>query len=208
MKKNKFVLIFMLIISTFFMMNINVNAESCADQNNKTDCDNLGCNWNIRNSKCTGTPSSTTSNTSCDWSSPGLCNRETGCTWSNNECKANGELNDDTETTTPSTPNSYDEDIVVNPTKAATCEKIIGDAGVSLVKIFIVVIRIFTPILLIALSAKDFMAAVPAQDEEATMKAWKTMGTRAIITIIIMLLPTFINVIGKMFNMFDSCSIW
>lgn len=137
-----------------------------------------------------------------------LCKDYGGCTWKKHNCinEPSADSNDSEDSggstgTNPTIPG-------INIGNSTSCSEILGNGGQSIVKVFIVVIRIFAPILLIALSAKDFMAAIPAQDEEATMKAWKTMGTRAIITIIIMLLPTFLNLMGKLFNIFDSCDVW
>lgn len=89
-----------------------------------------------------------------------------------------------------------------------TCENIIGPGGISIVKLFIVVIRILTPILMIVLSSYDFMECVPNKDDDAMFKAWKRLETRAIVAVLIMLLPTLLNLVTKLFGIFDSCSIW
>lgn len=89
-----------------------------------------------------------------------------------------------------------------------TCFGILGNNGSAIVKFFIIVIRILTPILLFLLTAAEFMKAIPAQDEDAMIKAWKKFGTRAIITVLIMLLPTFLNILGTLTGLFDSCGIW
>lgn len=114
----------------------------------------------------------------------------------------------DSKKTSNVTINSSDEIKNLKLAGNLTCEEIIGPAGISVVKLFIVAIRIFTPIIMIVLSSYDFMECIPNKDEDAMFKAWKRLETRAIITVLIMLLPTFLNVISRLFEIFDSCSIW
>lgn len=89
-----------------------------------------------------------------------------------------------------------------------SCGQILGENGKQLVRIVILLIRIITPILLFTFTALEFMKAIPQQDEDAIVKAWKRFGTRGIVTAIIMLLPTFLNVLGVLFDFFDNCDIW
>lgn len=76
------------------------------------------------------------------------------------------------------------------------------------VKLGIIVLRVISPILLIALSAADFMKAISQQEEDAMIKAWKRFGTRCVIVVIIMLLPTILNILSTLLGIFDSCGIW
>lgn len=89
-----------------------------------------------------------------------------------------------------------------------SCEDIIGKNGQILVKFGLLAVRIITPILLFILTAFEFMKAIPQQDEDAIIKAWKRFGTRGVIAAIIMLLPTFLNILGMLTGIFDNCGIW
>ena len=89
-----------------------------------------------------------------------------------------------------------------------SCGDILGTSGQSLVKAFIIGIRILTPILLFLFTAFEFAKVIPTQDEEALVKTWKRFGTRSIIAVLIMLLPTFMNLIGQLVGAFDNCGIW
>ena len=88
------------------------------------------------------------------------------------------------------------------------CEEIIGENGQVLIKAGIVAVRIITPILLFTLSTFEFMKVIPSKDEDGLQKAWKRFGTRCIITVIIMLIPTFLNLLSDLTGAFDSCGIW
>lgn len=88
------------------------------------------------------------------------------------------------------------------------CEEIIGENGQVLIKAGIVAVRIITPILLFTLSTFEFMKVIPSKDEEGLQKAWKRFGTRCVITVIIMLIPTFLNLLSDLTGAFDSCGIW
>lgn len=88
------------------------------------------------------------------------------------------------------------------------CFDIIGTNGQDIIRLFIIGIRILAPILLFVFTAFEFMKAISSQEEEAVIKAWKRFGTRAIITVLIILLPTLMNIIGKLFNLFDTCGVW
>ena len=89
-----------------------------------------------------------------------------------------------------------------------SCEELLDGNPILFVKLFIIIIRVLSPILLIALSAADFMKAISQQEEDAALKAWKRFGTRCIIVTIIMLLPTILNILSRLFDVFDSCGIW
>lgn len=110
--------------------------------------------------------------------------------------------------TTPNVDTEPTEDWSFPVGSVKSCGDILGTSGQSLVKAFIIGIRILTPILLFLFTAFEFAKAIPAQDEEALSKAWKRFGTRAIITVLIMLLPTFMNLIGQLIGIFDNCNIW
>ena len=91
---------------------------------------------------------------------------------------------------------------------SVSCEELLEGNPELFVKLFIIVIRVGAPILLIALSAADFMKAISKQEEDALVKAWKTFGTRCVIVVLIMLLPTLLNILSRLFGIFDSCGIW
>lgn len=95
-----------------------------------------------------------------------------------------------------------------NITPAATCEELLGTSARQVIKLGIIAIRILTPLLLIILSGREFLRAIASQDQDALVKAWKTLGKRSIIGVAIMLLPTIVNLIGSLFGIFDSCGIW
>lgn len=88
------------------------------------------------------------------------------------------------------------------------CEEIIGETGQVLVKAGIVAVRIITPILLFTLSTYEFMKVIPSKDEDDLQKTWKRFGTRCVITVIIMLMPTLLNLVSSLTGTFDSCGIW
>ncbi|MBQ3142496.1 MAG: hypothetical protein IJB82_03215 [Bacilli bacterium] len=89
-----------------------------------------------------------------------------------------------------------------------TCEELLTDNAKLFVKYAIVFIRIISPILMIVLSSFDFMKAISSKDDDELKKAFKRLETRGIILVLIMLLPTIINILSRLFGVFDSCSIW
>lgn len=123
-------------------------------------------------------------------------------------CKDDNNDNDNDTTNNSNNKSTNDGEIDVKVGDTLTCEEILGNNGKTLVKIFIIAIRILAPILMIVLSSYDFMISIPNKDPDEMFKAWKRVETRAIVVALIMLLPTLLNVISKLFGIFDSCSIW
>lgn len=118
--------------------------------------------------------------------------------------------NDNSNTDNKSSANNLIKDGKFNVEFGETesCEDLLGESGVGLIKLGIVALRIITPILLVILSAQDFMNAIPNKDEDEMLKAWKRLEYRAIALVLIILLPTLINLLGQLFGMFNSCGIW
>ena len=69
-------------------------------------------------------------------------------------------------------------------------------------------IRIITPIILITFGMLDFTKAIGQNDSDALQKAIKTFTKRAIICVIIFLIPTLVNFLMNITGISDgTCGI-
>lgn len=125
-----------------------------------------------------------------------------------NEDKNNNQTTDKKDSPTEDFSSSKNSIEVPELAGEKKCEDIIGKNGQVLIKAGIIALRIITPILLFTLSTYEFMKVIPSKDEEGLQKAWKRFGTRCAITVIIMLIPTLLNLISDLTGVFDSCGIW
>ena len=84
-----------------------------------------------------------------------------------------------------------------------TCEEIIGSSGVKILKTIENIIFVVCPIILIVLGTLDFAQAVFVQSEDGIKKAQQKFVKRLIITAIIFLVPSVLQVILNLAH-----SIW
>lgn len=71
-----------------------------------------------------------------------------------------------------------------------------------------IIIRVIVPILIVVLCTKDLVGAVVSQKAEDMQKAQKTLVTRIIIGVIIMILPTIIDALWNLANItYGTCGI-
>lgn len=74
-----------------------------------------------------------------------------------------------------------------------SCEKLLGDEVLDVLEIIFLIIRIAAPIVLIVMTMLDFARAIAASGDDALQKSISKFIKRLIITVIIFLIPTFIN---------------
>lgn len=84
-----------------------------------------------------------------------------------------------------------------------TCEEILGSSGVKILKTIKNIIFVVCPIILIVLGTLDFAQAVFAQSEDGIKKAQQKFVKRLIITAVIFLVPSVLQVILNLAH-----SIW
>lgn len=84
-----------------------------------------------------------------------------------------------------------------------TCEEILGSSGVKILKTIKSIIFVVCPIILIVLGTLDFAQAVFAQSEDGIKKAQQKFVKRLIITVVIFLVPSVLQVILNLAH-----SIW
>lgn len=89
-----------------------------------------------------------------------------------------------------------------------TCEDLLTTNAKKAIQLGIIAIRIIAPVLLFVLSLKEFLQAIASQKDDAVQTAWKKFGVRAGVTVAIMLIPTFLNIIFRLTGQFDNCGIW
>jgi len=76
-----------------------------------------------------------------------------------------------------------------------TCEQLIGPELKQILKEAFSIIRIAAPILAVVLIGKDIVVAVASGKEDDMKKAQKNMIKRLIILVVIMFIPTIVNII-------------
>ena len=101
--------------------------------------------------------------------------------------------------TTPDTPG-----IDITP-ESMTCKQIVGENGVKLIKFGITTIRIAGAIIAIVVGMMNFIPAVAKKDNDELQRAAKKSIYMAIILVLILILPTIIGVIAKMFDFDVTC---
>lgn len=89
-----------------------------------------------------------------------------------------------------------------------SCKKLIGDDLLKKTNMIFTLIRIITPIILITFGMLDFTKAIGQNDSDALQKAIKTFTKRAIICVIIFLIPTLVNFLMNITGISDgTCGI-
>lgn len=84
------------------------------------------------------------------------------------------------------------------------CAQIVGDNVIAFFNLAYMIIKIGAPVLLTVLSMMDFMKAT-AEGEDEMKTATKKLIKRAIIVVIIFVLPTFIRMIGTLTGLDTTC---
>ena len=72
------------------------------------------------------------------------------------------------------------------------CKTIFGDNTLKMIKDAYNILRFAVPIVLIGLSTADFIKAVSGQNADDLQKAIKRLGTRLVIGVLILVLPTIL----------------
>ncbi len=86
-----------------------------------------------------------------------------------------------------------------------TCEELLGENLLKIVSFIMDSLRIVASIIAIVNAMIILLPAVVSKDADALKKSEKKLITLAIVLVLIILLPTFITVIGNIFGYDLSC---
>ena len=86
-----------------------------------------------------------------------------------------------------------------------TCQELLGENLVKIVTFIMDTLRIVASIIAIVNAMIILLPAVVSKDADALKKSEKKLITLAIVLVLIILLPTFITVIGSIFGYDLSC---
>lgn len=82
-----------------------------------------------------------------------------------------------------------------DPIKAGSCQEIIGEKGISILKLIKSIIQVIIPIMLIVLGSLDFGQAIFAGDENEMKKSQQKFIKRVIFSVAIFLIPVLLKVV-------------
>ena len=92
-----------------------------------------------------------------------------------------------------------------------SCEEMLGEKGVDLLRGAFLLIKIAAPILFVVLSMIDFFSSLTSDDTDTTRnKAFSNMKTRAICCALLYCLPLLIKLAFKIIGVIDTdtCGVW
>lgn len=207
MKKKYYILL--IIISLFY----SVNVHACTGSDGCTNCGNssaeIACksssaykqyvNSNSCESRCKGIQSST------DYDKC-MANCQSSSSTSNGTGSNSGIYNGGTSSGINPSQNvgSQTEKVTMSPsdTSELNCDSLFGTntAVGKYVHDIYNIIKFAVPILLLALSIKEFGAGIISQNENAIRTSISKFGKRLVIAILILVLPTILNFILGLFD--------
>ena len=179
---------------------------TCSSLNNATcisDAYKDKCTWDQNNKKCVvkinafigeeGTATNVTTKSSggkcSSISNETNCNNTTGCKWNGKKCTALLSIIGD-----------------VDNFENKSCETILGNSFLSLIKEIENIFRIVAPLLVLGLSTFDYVSAVVSKDAEGLKKANNKIIRRLILIVILFFLPTLVDIIlGFTIDGYSSC---
>ena len=88
--------------------------------------------------------------------------------------------------------------------KLESCTPLLGENTDKMVHDAYNVLKFAVPIILLAMSIKDFGTAIISQDNDAIKKSTNTFMKRLIIAVVILVLPTILNFLLELVGI-DTC---
>ena len=90
---------------------------------------------------------------------------------------------------------------------AKECKDILDPEVVKFLQQIFNVFKYLAPILVLVFSTMDFVKAAASQDKEALKKASKTALKRALLAILLFIIPTLLNYLFRLLGFSGTCDI-